>query len=64
MKWDEEQQKRAVECVQRNSAITLPAEQVVRLEQEADANWNAFYDIHQNKFFKNRHWYVNDVLIR
>lgn len=56
VKWDEEQEKHAQDSVQRNSAQTLPQDQVQKLENEADANWNAFYDIHQNKFFKNRHW--------
>lgn len=37
----------------------MAADQIERLEKEADANWNAFYDIHQNKFFKNRHWFVS-----
>lgn len=56
MKWDEEQEKHAQESVQRNSAQILAQDQIEKLEKEADINWNAFYDIHQNKFFKNRHW--------
>lgn len=58
MEWDEEQQKHAQDKVQKNSTLTMAADQIERLEKEADANWNAFYDIHQNKFFKNRHWFV------
>lgn len=56
MQWDEEQEKRAHESVEKNSTLKMTCEQIEKLEKEADANWNAFYDIHQNKFFKNRHW--------
>lgn len=56
MKWDEEQEKFAYESVGKNSALKMSSEQIEKLEKDADANWNAFYDIHQNKFFKNRHW--------
>lgn len=56
VKWNEEQEKLAIESVQNNSAITMPTELVLKYENEADCNWNAFYRIHQNKFFKDRHW--------
>lgn len=58
VKWDAEQQKHAYESVEKNSALKMAADKVEQLENEADANWNAFYGIHQNKFFKNRHWFV------
>ncbi|XP_055310870.1 tRNA N(3)-methylcytidine methyltransferase Mettl2 [Sitodiplosis mosellana] len=56
VKWDEEQEKLALESVQKNSAIVMPTEQVSKYINEADTNWNAFYNLHQNKFFKDRHW--------
>lgn len=56
VKWDEEQERFALESVQQNSAVAMSPEQALKYENEADSNWNAFYDIHQNKFFKDRHW--------
>lgn len=56
VQWDEEQEKLAFEKVQENSAKAMPSEQVSKYINEADSNWNAFYNIHQNKFFKDRHW--------
>ncbi|XP_031620581.1 methyltransferase-like protein isoform X2 [Contarinia nasturtii] len=56
VEWDEEQENHAAECVKKNSVITMPQEQAQAFDTEAETYWNAFYDIHQNKFFKNRHW--------
>lgn len=56
VKWDMEQERLAFESVQKNSVIAMTPEQILKYENEADSNWNAFYNIHQNKFFKDRHW--------
>lgn len=56
VEWDEEQEKTAQDCVQKNSAIRMTEEECERFEQQADSFWDAFYNIHQNKFFKDRHW--------
>lgn len=56
VQWDEEQEKKALESVSKNSQVTLDAAELQRLENQADQFWNAFYDIHENKFFKDRHW--------
>lgn len=56
VKWDDEQEQHAFNSVQKNSAQKVSPEQAEKIENAADTNWNAFYDIHQNKFFKNRHW--------
>lgn len=56
MQWDEEQEKAALESVQKNSTVTMTDEQLQKYESDADQYWDAFYDIHQNKFFKDRHW--------
>lgn len=56
VKWDDEQEKYAAACVEKNSAVRMTADECDRFEQQADSFWDAFYDIHQNKFFKDRHW--------
>ncbi|XP_076232460.1 methyltransferase-like protein [Calliopsis andreniformis] len=54
--WDEEQQKLAQLKVNENSTVTLPDEKIFEYEHEANKYWDKFYGIHENKFFKNRHW--------
>ncbi|XP_052894045.1 tRNA N(3)-methylcytidine methyltransferase Mettl2 isoform X4 [Anopheles moucheti] len=56
VEWDEEQENAALEGVKKNSSVKMSEEEVIRLETEADQNWDRFYGIHQNRFFKDRHW--------
>ncbi|XP_053677344.1 tRNA N(3)-methylcytidine methyltransferase Mettl2 [Anopheles nili] len=56
VEWDEEQEQAALEGVKKNSSAKLSEEEVARLSTEADQNWDRFYGIHQNRFFKDRHW--------
>ncbi|XP_014367267.2 methyltransferase-like protein isoform X1 [Papilio machaon] len=56
VQWDEEQEKAAQEKVEKNSIVTFTEDRLKDLEENADKHWNAFYDIHQNRFFKDRHW--------
>ncbi|CAK1580241.1 unnamed protein product [Parnassius mnemosyne] len=56
VQWDANQEQAAKEKVQQNSEVTFTEEHLKDLEDNADKYWDAFYDIHQNRFFKDRHW--------
>ncbi|KAJ6643731.1 Methyltransferase-like protein [Pseudolycoriella hygida] len=54
--WDETQEEEAKQNVAKNSCVTLTKEELSKYNEDADKYWDSFYDIHQNKFFKDRHW--------
>ncbi|XP_047503264.1 tRNA N(3)-methylcytidine methyltransferase METTL2 isoform X3 [Pieris napi] len=56
VQWDAEQEKAAQEKVGQNSLVTFSEDILKDLDQNADKHWDNFYDIHQNRFFKDRHW--------
>ncbi|GLV44970.1 Methyltransferase like 2 [Carabus blaptoides fortunei] len=56
VQWDEEQEKEALAKVTVNSVVQLSEQDITKYDAEADKYWNDFYGIHQNRFFKNRHW--------
>ncbi|XP_053609176.1 tRNA N(3)-methylcytidine methyltransferase Mettl2 isoform X4 [Plodia interpunctella] len=56
VQWDAEQENAAKAKVEQNSQVTFSEDHVKSLEENADKHWDAFYDIHQNRFFKDRHW--------
>lgn len=55
-KWDETQEQQAREKVRKNSEVILSQELQEKYEEEASKYWDKFYGIHQNRFFKDRHW--------
>ncbi|XP_017349242.1 tRNA N(3)-methylcytidine methyltransferase METTL2 [Ictalurus punctatus] len=55
VQWSEEQEDAARRKVQENSE-PLPAEKQDDFENRANEYWNDFYGIHENRFFKDRHW--------
>nr|CAH7736286.1 unnamed protein product [Callosobruchus chinensis] len=56
VQWDETLEAEALEKVKANSEIKFTKDQIEKYETEADKHWDAFYDIHTNRFFKDRHW--------
>lgn len=56
VEWDSEQEAEAKHKVDQNSEIKLSSEEIQKFEEEADKFWDSFYGIHQNRFFKDRHW--------
>uniref|UniRef100_A0A8C6QAI9 tRNA N(3)-cytidine methyltransferase n=1 Tax=Nannospalax galili TaxID=1026970 RepID=A0A8C6QAI9_NANGA len=56
VEWSEEQAAAAERKVQENSAQRVCPEKQVDYEVNAHKYWNEFYKIHENGFFKDRHW--------
>lgn len=50
MQWDEQQEKIAREKVMQNSEVIFSKEHLKHLEDNADKHWDAFYNIHQNRY--------------
>ncbi|XP_048731281.2 2-hydroxyacyl-CoA lyase 1-like [Ostrea edulis] len=56
VEWDEEQETNARQKTREQLQSSLPPEKQEEYEDLADEYWNKFYQIHQNRFFKDRHW--------
>nr|XP_043906932.1 tRNA N(3)-methylcytidine methyltransferase METTL2 isoform X2 [Solea senegalensis] len=55
VEWTEEQEAAAKKKVSENSQ-PLPPEKQEEFDSRANEYWNDFYTIHENRFFKDRHW--------
>ncbi|XP_030649454.1 tRNA N(3)-cytidine methyltransferase METTL2 [Chanos chanos] len=55
VQWSEEQEEAARKKVEENSQ-PLPPEKQEEFDVRASEYWNEFYTIHENRFFKDRHW--------
>lgn len=56
VEWDEEQEMFAKKRVEEQSKTPMDADTQRNLRENADKQWDAFYGIHTNRFFKDRHW--------
>ncbi|XP_058981928.1 tRNA N(3)-methylcytidine methyltransferase Mettl2-like [Musca domestica] len=56
VEWDEEQEQHALQAVQKNSTVKMSDEDKAKFKGDADKFWDCFYGVHQNRFFKDRHW--------
>ncbi|XP_070704028.1 tRNA N(3)-cytidine methyltransferase METTL2 [Pempheris klunzingeri] len=55
VEWTEEQEECARKKVLENSQ-PVPSEKQEEYDSRANEFWNDFYTIHENRFFKDRHW--------
>ncbi|KAI9596148.1 S-adenosyl-L-methionine-dependent methyltransferase [Syncephalis fuscata] len=56
VEWTEEHKQHADMVIEKQSAIVMSNEEKERLEHEAPQQWDAFYRVNQNRFFKDRRW--------
>ncbi|KAM8945788.1 tRNA N(3)-cytidine methyltransferase METTL2A [Pelodytes ibericus] len=56
VQWSEDQESTARKKVEENSCQPVPLEKQEEYENKASSFWDSFYTIHENKFFKDRHW--------
>ncbi|KAG8447025.1 hypothetical protein GDO86_014465 [Hymenochirus boettgeri] len=56
VQWSEEQEAAARKKVEENCGQPLPPEKQEEYENKASSFWNGFYTVHENRFFKDRHW--------
>ncbi|NWS90752.1 METL2 protein, partial [Toxostoma redivivum] len=56
VEWSEEQEASARSKVEENSSQLLPQHKQEEYEVNAKKYWDDFYKIHENGFFKDRHW--------
>lgn len=56
VEWDAEQEAEAEKKVTLNSTTKLDRVKAETYENDASKHWDTFYNIHTNRFFKDRHW--------
>ncbi|GFQ71109.1 tRNA N(3)-methylcytidine methyltransferase METTL2 [Trichonephila clavata] len=56
VEWNDELKQNAEEKIKLNSQTLVSAEDQEKYENEANQFWDKFYNIHENRFFKDRHW--------
>lgn len=47
---------KAEETVKKNSEVKFSYEEIAAIEKQQSESWDKFYGVHQNRFFKDRHW--------
>ncbi|XP_036422127.1 mRNA N(3)-methylcytidine methyltransferase METTL8 [Colossoma macropomum] len=60
VQWSPEEFEEARQKAEENSRERIPIEEQVRYDRDANMYWNGFYEMHQNKFFKNRQWLFSE----
>jgi hypothetical protein len=60
VEWDETFKESIEAKVMENSVKRVSDERVDHLDKNAHIFWDQFYDKHENKFFKDRHWLLTE----
>ena len=60
VEWDDEQESAAKTAVELNAKTKVSEDLAVEYEEKSDEFWDKFYNIHQNRFFKNRNWLLTE----
>ncbi|XP_053090065.1 mRNA N(3)-methylcytidine methyltransferase METTL8 isoform X3 [Pangasianodon hypophthalmus] len=60
VQWSPEEMEEARQKAEENSREQIPIEEQVRYDRDANKYWDRFYEMHQNKFFKNRQWLFSE----
>nr|XP_020452021.1 methyltransferase-like protein 8 [Monopterus albus] len=56
VQWTEEYKENARQKAEENFCVHIPLKEQVKFDTEAFQYWDKFYEMHQNKFFKDREW--------
>ncbi|KAI8053849.1 S-adenosyl-L-methionine-dependent methyltransferase [Syncephalis plumigaleata] len=56
VEWSEEHKEHAKVVIEKQASVTMTQEERDRLEHEAPQQWDAFYRVNQNRFFRDRRW--------
>ncbi|XP_017325781.1 mRNA N(3)-methylcytidine methyltransferase METTL8 [Ictalurus punctatus] len=60
VQWSPEEMEKARQKAEENSREQIPIEEQVRYDRDANKYWDRFYEMHQNKFFRNRQWLFSE----
>uniref|UniRef100_A0A667Z5F2 tRNA N(3)-cytidine methyltransferase n=1 Tax=Myripristis murdjan TaxID=586833 RepID=A0A667Z5F2_9TELE len=56
VQWTEEEKETARQKAKENSCVRIPLNEQGKYDTEACSYWDKFYEMHQDKFFKDRKW--------
>ncbi|KAM3861981.1 tRNA N(3)-cytidine methyltransferase METTL8, mitochondrial [Diretmus argenteus] len=56
VQWTAEEKENARQKAEENSCVRIPSKEQGKYDTEARRYWETFYEMHQDKFFKDRKW--------
>lgn len=60
VQWSDEEKENACQRAKENSSMRIPVEEQGKFDTDAYRYWDNFYEMHQNKFFKDRKWLFSE----